>query len=186
MLPSIVSPAFPMPALPGAALLLVLASGLSACGSTAPQFAPVCPQTGILGDAADLTTFRNTGTDLTDMVVDGRITGLSGKCTAIDPDHLRTIISVNMDLTRGPAMQGRDSDVTYFVSVARGDTILDKRAYAVRVVFDRNGSRMRLTGDQIELTLPTPGKVTGADYRILVGFQLTPEELAFNRRRGPR
>ena len=186
MLSSMLSRALPLPALPGAALLLVLACGLTACGSSGPQFAPACPQTGILGDAADLTSFRSTGTDLTDMVVDGRITGLSGKCTAIDADHLSTVISVNMDVSRGPAMQGRDADVTYFVSVSRGDTILDKRDYTIHVAFDRNGSKMRLTGDQIEMTLPTPGKVTGADYRILVGFQLTPQELAFNRRRGPR
>jgi hypothetical protein len=45
---------------------------------------------------------------------------------------------------------------------------------------------LRLTGDQIDIALPIPGKVTGADYRILVGFQLSPSELAFNRRRGPR
>ena len=178
--------AFPLPAVSGAALLLLCAVSLDACGPDRPQFAPACPHTAFLSDAADLTRFKGNGTDLTDMVVDGRITGLSGKCSAPDPEHLVTLLSVNMDLTRGPALQGRTTDVTYFVSVSRGDTILDKRDYALRVAFDSNGSRVRLTGDQVQITLPTPGKVTGADYRILVGFQLTPAELAFNRRRGPR
>ena len=183
---SMLSRAFPLPSLSGAVLLASLA-GLSACGgSDRPQFAPACPQTAILGDAADLTSFRSTGTDLTDMVVDGRITGLRGKCSYVDGEHLATVLSVDMELARGPAMQGRTAEVTYFVSVARGDQILDKKDYTLRVAFDRNSGKLRLTGDEIDLTLPTPGKVTGADYRILVGFQLSPQELAFNRRRGAR
>ena len=164
---------------------LVASLGLSGCGS-ADTLLPSCPQTGILSDAADLTRFRPAGTDLTDMVVDGRITGLSGKCSLDNPTHLHTVISVSMDLTRGPAAKGRNAEVTYFVSVARGDQILDKRDYTLAVAFDRNSDQVRLTGDQIDFSLPVGDKAKGSDYRILVGFQLTPEELAFNRKRGPR
>ena len=162
------------------------AFALNACGPDRPQFAPACPQTAFLADAADLTQFRGSGTDLTDMVVDGRITGLRGKCSYVDGEHLATVISVDLELTRGPAMKGRTTDVTYFVSVSRGDAILDKKDYTLQVTFAPNSDKLRLTGDEIDLTLPTPGKVTGAYYRVLVGFQLTPEQLAFNRRRGPR
>ena len=76
--------------------------------------------------------------------------------------------------------------MTYFISVSRGDTILDKRDYSLNVDFPRNSERVRLTGDQIDLVLPVDDKLTGAAYSVLVGFQLTPEQLAFNRRRGPR
>ncbi len=186
MLSSMLARASSQPALPGVVLLLGMAASLAGCGGDRPQFAPACPQTGILADGADVTHFRSAGTDLTDMVLDGRITGLRGKCSYIDAEHLGTTISVDLELTRGPAMQGRTADVTYFISVARGDTILDKRDYTLQVSFDRNNGKLRVTGEQIDLTLPTPGKVTGADYRVLVGFQLTPQELAFNRRRGPR
>lgn len=120
------------------------------------------------------------------MVIDGRITGLGGKCSYVDGEHLATIVSVNMELTRGPAMQGRTADVTYFVSISRGDEILDKRQYTLRAAFDRNNGKLRLVGDETYLDVPTPGKVTGDSYRIEVGFQLTPQELDFNRRRGPR
>ena len=161
-----------LPAWSGGALLLVFAAGLAGC-SDRPQFAPACPNTGILEDGADVTTFRSQGTDLTDMVYDGRITGLSGKCSASDSGHLQTVLSVNMEVTRGPAMQGRTATITYFVSVSKGNAILDKRDYMLPVSFDRNSSKVRLTGDEITLVLPTPGKVTGADYRVLVGFQLT-------------
>ena len=171
---------------PGLALLLLATAGLAGCGPTLPRFAPACPVTGILRDGADMTRFRGNGTDLTDMVVDGRITGLSGNCSLDDLTHLHTVISVSMDLTRGPAAEGRQADVTYFISVSLGDTILDKRDYTFNVEFPRNSERVRLTGDQIDLIMPVGDHLTGAAYSVLVGFQLTPEQLAFNRRRGVR
>ena len=173
-------------ACPGLGLLLLAAVGLAGCGPTLPRFPPACPVTGILRDGADMTRFRGNGTDLTDMVVDGRITGVSGKCALDDLTHLHTVISVSMNLTRGPAAEGRQADVTYFVSVSRGDTILDKRDYTLNVGFPRNSERVRLTGDQIDLVLPVSSSLSGSAYSVLVGFQLTPEQLAFNRRRGVR
>jgi hypothetical protein len=172
-------------ALRAAAPLLGLVA-LSACGPRIPTFAPVCPTTGILRDAADLTRFRGTGTDLTDTVIDGRITGLAGKCMLDDRTHLHTVISVSMDLTRGPANTTRTDDVAYFVAVAQGDTILDKRTFVLPIGFARNVEQIRLTGDPVNIVLPVDAKTSGAAYRILVGFQLTPQELAFNRSRGVR
>jgi hypothetical protein len=169
-----------------AAVPLLGLVALSACGPRVAIFAPTCPTTGILRDAADLTRFRGTGTDLTDMVIDGRITGLAGKCMLDDRTHLHTVISVGMDLTRGPANTTRTDDVTYFVAVAQGDTILDKRTFVLPIGFARNVEQIRLTGDPVNIVLPVDAKTSGASYRILVGFQLTPQELAFNRSRGVR
>jgi hypothetical protein len=162
-------------------------TGLAACsGSPTAQFPPVCPTAGILRDGADLTRFRGTGTDLTDMVVDGRITGLGGKCELDDAKHLRTQLNVRLDLTRGPASRSDTQEVAYFVSVSKGDTILDKQIYRLNAAFPGNSDRARLTTDEVDLVLPIDDKVQGNSYSILVGFQLTPAELEFNRRRGPR
>jgi hypothetical protein len=160
---------------------------LSAC-SDAPlsDFPPLCPQTSVLKDASDLTRFQGSGTDLTDMVVDGRITRPTGKCALDDPTHLRTTLNVNLELTRGPASKSRATDVTYFVAVLKGDTVLEKKEYRVPTQFPVNTDHVRLTGDEIDLVLPVNEKLNGAAYRVLIGFQLTPQELAFNRRRGPR
>ncbi len=159
---------------------------LSACGPRVVAFAPTCPGTGILRDGADLTRFSGKGTDLTDMVVDGRITGLSGQCSLDDRTHLRTVIAVGMNLTRGPANTTRTDNVSYFVAVAQGDTILDKRVYVLPITFARNNDEIQLTGAPVNLVLPVDDKTNGGAYRILVGFQLTPQELAFNRSRGVR
>ncbi len=178
------------PSIPARALRAIVPMfgllALSACAGVTQTFPPVCPQTGILRDGADLTRFRGTGTDLKDMVVDGPITGLTGKCKLDDQTHLRTTISVGMDLTRGPANTARTQDVAYFVSVTKGSTILDKKVFTLPVVFPRNTDTLRVSGDPVDLVLPVDDKVTGASYRILIGFQLTERELDFNRNRGPR
>lgn len=163
-------------------------AALSACGSSSsqPQFPPVCPQTGILRDAADITRFRAAGTDLTDMVVDGRITGLSGSCALDDPTHLRTKLNVALDLSRGPANSGNTATIGYFVSVSKGKTILAKQEYRLAAKFTDNADQLKLLGEEVDLVLPVNDTTSGAAYNILVGFQLTPGELAFNRRRGPR
>ena len=170
------------------AAALPVVAALASCTSLDPseRFPPVCPKTAILADAADLTLFRSGGRDLTDMVVNGRITGLSGKCALDDREHLRTTISVGMDLTRGPAAPGRVVDVQYFVAVSEGDTILTKQDYTLHVAFARNSDRERLTGDQVELVLPVTKEKSGVAYSVLVGFQLTPDQLAFNRQRATR
>ena len=165
---------------------MAAAAGLSACGAPASQFPPVCPTSGILTDAADLTQFRGTGTDITDMVVDGRITGLGGKCSLDDAKHLRTTLTVNLDLNRGPASANRSVDVLYFLSVSKGQSILDKRVYRLTANFPGNADRARVQSDEVDLVLPIDAKVQGDSYSILVGFQLTPAELAFNRSRGAR
>src|SRR6187397_768886 len=71
----------------GSAILFApLLAGLAGCGGgDLNAFPPACPRAAILGDAADLTRYRpehagQGGQDLTDMVFDGRITGVSGKC----------------------------------------------------------------------------------------------------------
>ncbi len=170
-------------ALPALAGLLALAG----CNSDPNRFPPTCPATAILADAADLTRFDGRGQDLTDMVIDGKITGLAGRCRENgDGRSLQTTVTVSLDLSRGPAARSRTEPVGYFVAVTRGDTILDKRTFELRVAFPPNTDLVHVSGEPVQLALPTPTGVTGATYRILIGFQLSPEELALNRRRGVR
>jgi hypothetical protein len=173
-------------------LLLPLLAWLAGCGSGADPnvFPPACPRAAILGDAADVTRYRpdagRGGQDLTDMVLDGRITGVSGKCVRGGEDTLEVTVTVGLELMRGPAMRGRSEEAPFFLAVSEGQRILAKQVYRLRAEFPANIDRVRLSSDPVNLSLPIESGRSGAAYDLLVGFQLSPEELALNRRRGPR
>ncbi len=160
---------------------------LAGCDSDPNRFPPACPAASLVADAADLTRFDGRGQDLTDMVADGKIVALAGRCRQSgDGRTLRTTVTVSLDLSRGPAARGRVEPVSYFVAVTRGEQILDKQTFDLRVAFPPNTDIVHVSGDPVQLDLPTPPGTSGATYRILVGFQLTPEQMALNRRRGMR
>ena len=175
-----------MPRLSALIVLPGMALGLAACASTADKFAPPCPQAGILRDAADLTRYAGPGRDLTDLALAGRITGLNGKCSRGERNVTNVTVSVGLELSRGPAARDRVAELSYFVAVAEGERILDKRVFPLRAEFPANTDKVSLGGDDVELVLPTPPEKSAAAYRVLVGFQLTPQELEQNRQRGTR
>ncbi len=172
-----------------AGALVAAALALAGCdGSDDPnRFPPACPASAILADAADITRTDGRGRDITDTVMDGRITGLQGTCRdSPDRKALDASIRVGMDVGRGPAATGRTEKVPYFVAVERDGRILDKQVMTLDVAFPANTDRVHIEGESIPLRFPTPKGVTGASYKILIGFQLTPEQLEANRTRGPR
>ena len=179
-LPSFLKPALLMP---------LLVAALAACSGTDKNtFAPACPRAAILADAADIIRYRDGGgRDLTDLVMTGRILGVSGACKPGDTARqLATSMQVTLQVTRGPAMVGRSADVTIFVAVSEGDDILDKKMFPVHVEFAPNVDTVRLTTDAISTTLPISPDKSGAAYALTAGFQLTPEELEMNRSRPRR
>ncbi len=161
---------------------------LAACTAPKPtEFAPSCPRVAILADAADLTRYRpGGGQDITDLVLDGRIAGFKGGCEREDRDHVRTKLNVDLQLLRGPAARGRQAPVSFFVAVRDGDRILDKQTYNLNVEFPANQDQLRITGPDTSLLVSVNREKAAAAYDVLIGFQLSPEELALNRRRGPR
>ncbi len=169
---------------PRAALLAALLPLLAECGPARNQFAPPCPRQAILGDAADLDVYRGSSTagagrDLTDLVLHGRIIGMQGSCKPGDhKDQLAVTVNVGVELTRGPAMPGREADVPVFIAVTEGDTILDKRVYLMHVVFPSNVDRVTLSRRaQSNLVLPVTPDEIRRGLHLLAGFQLTPDQM---------
>ncbi len=178
----------PLASAPRIIAVLGVCIALAGCvGAVSDRFPPACPHAGILADAADLTRYRQgaSGHDLTDMVLDGRITGVAGNCTR-DGRLTDVTVAVSMQLSRGPAAGRRRAEVPFFVAVSRNGEVLDKQIYRVVPGFAPNADSTRLTSDPVTLALPTSSSQRGSSFDVVVGFQLTPEEVAFNRRRGPR
>ena len=169
-----------------AALVATLLPVLADCGPSRNQFAPPCPRTAFLGDAANVDLYRqaNAGgpSDLTDLVLHGRLVGLNGSCKEGDrKNQLATTVVMTVELTRGPAMDGRDADVQVFLAVTEGESILDKRIYPMHITFPPNVDRLLLRSDEQSLALPVSQGKSGAAYQIIAGFQLTPDQIERNR-----
>ena len=166
------------------ALAAVLA--LSGCNRNRPE--PACPAGFIPSDAAKVTRFRDgPGRDLTDVLFQANVQDILIQC-----NHERKVAVVDLQIAitvdRGPADRGRSVDLPYFVAILDPDgQITTKQEFKVHFDFNDNrthlgcviGGKNSCDADEPEPRVPLSDKLT--NYRILVGFQLTPEELAWNR-----
>lgn len=182
-----------MPCLPPrhatAILLLGLLPLLAGCGPGKDEFAPVCPRASLLWQAADLSRYRDESAastqDIRDLILSGRVVAVPAKCEAgKTASQLAADVGITVQLTRGPAMPGRTTDVQYFLAVTENGTILDKQVYQSTVVFPPNVDQMTLTSPSVHMVFPISPTKSGAAYTVLAGFQLTADELAYNRRHG--
>lgn len=174
-----------------------LVGGLAACSAyeyasdlfTSPVVLQ-CPKSWVLADAANLVKFRQGGGhDLIDVDFEGQIVGVRLACTSnIDKKtrvgNLDVEINVLFDATRGPANHDRKAMFKYFVSVSDNDRkILYREAFSMPVEFPGNRTRLQVQTDTVTLQLPIEPKRTSSYYRIFAGYELTREELEFNRTR---
>ena len=161
-------------------LTIALVAGLGAC-STAPELP--CPRVNVLADAATVTKFRDSpGRDLTDVTAEGEIADTLAECR-YDRQAVNVDLQIAIAAQRGPADRNRAAEFDYFVAITDPQqNILAKEVFRVRLPFDDNRGRVGQV-EEIEQRIPLASLSRGPDYQILVGFQLTPEEIEWNRRR---
>eukprot|EP01037_Dinobryon_pediforme_P001501 gene1501-1523_t len=171
-------------ALLAAMLLLSGCSYLRSIGED--KLPPICPSLALLPDASDVTRYRGAGRDLTEIVLDARITAIPATCVRDAKNVVKTTMQVRSSVTRGPAATTRQGAVTYVISVLDGDRILDQQDYTVQANFPSNVDRLDLVSDKIDLRFPVSAEKQASSYKVLVGLRLTQQELEENRKRGPR
>jgi hypothetical protein len=165
---------------------LVLAAALavlSACGNPfkkdIPQYA--CPKVLILGDAGTLVRFKpGPGRDITDIQFEARIVNFIGGCL-YEKDGVDVGLNITIAVERGAAAAGSAIEFDYFVAIPEFRPKPEgKRILNVKGEF--TGSRPRLFyQDKVDLFIPLSDGATGPQKEIVLGFQLTPAEVAYNR-----
>lgn len=156
---------------------------LSACQSldSTPNVGP-CPVAAVLFDAERAVEI--VGEELHENVAyTGLIEGVSGFCRYVDDNPITMEIEIDFAFGRGPMAEGREKTFNYFVAVTRRDrVVLAKEITPLRVQFGANDTVVRLSEEVGGIVIPraTP-TVSGTNFEVLVGFELTPEQLAFNR-----
>jgi hypothetical protein len=180
-----------VPAVRVAASAIAAALLPAACGSSDRTALPVaCPRPGILADGADLTRWQpGPVRDLTTLVFDARLTGLNGTCRPGRRDRsLEVTLTATFAVERGAAGSGaRVAELPWFIAVVGpGEEILQRQSFVERLAFNRGETRAAGETEPVRLSLPVGEERRATDYRIFVSFELTPEDVAVNRRRGPR
>jgi len=166
---------------PAGIFLVLVAAGCGMFGGAKLAQYP-CPQAGILKDAQRLTKFLpGPGRDLTDVVFQVRLANVRTKC-AYDKSGVKIDMLVDISAERGPADKSRKAVFAYFVAIANpaGD-ILARERFTALIPFVPNISRA-MASEELEQMIPLPRGRSAENYRIIIGLQVTREELEFNRR----
>lgn len=168
----------------GFVVVLLLAVGLlAACGSDdglAPRL--VCPEVVIVRDAAQVARFRPGAAKVSEnLVVRGELQLAEGGCE-YDDGEVEVSFSLRVIAERGPALNQEEVPFGYFVAIVEPDgTPWARRAFQTEVEFE-TGYRRAGSEEELEQVLPVGEGVNAGGYQIVLGFQLTPEELEWNRR----
>ncbi len=169
----------------------IVASLVAGCsGNDAEDLAP-CPAARVLGEPSELTRFREgPGRDPTDILFEAAFLQVAGECSYdADGGDIEIELNVLIDILRGQANQNGEVSLRYFVAVAeRGEEIgpqpavHGREAFAIEALFPETRRNIRYT-DVLEITIPRPDARSVRSYVLYLGFELTPEELAYNRRK---
>jgi len=161
-------------------VLGVLMLGLAACGGTKSVGKLACPTPLIapgLDAAADL---RPGGSGPDDVRFGVKLTSVNSKCST-ENVGLSADVRIAFVVARADPKLLR-GDFAYFVAVADAQrNILTKKEYKVDVEFSPRLKQLNVT-DQVTVGLPLHDLSNGGKYLIIVGLQLTPEQLEFNRK----
>lgn len=164
--------------------VLVMALLVSSCQSEKKlQF---CPGMSSVLDAVVVTQFKpGAPADPNSALYTATISDVSGNCS-FDKQGKSSDSSVDVDFTATRPVAGAAIEyaVPYFVAVTQSTRIITRTTRSVTISF-AEGATTATAEDHIgSVHLVTDGNNKPYDYQILVGFQLTKEQLDYNKTTG--
>jgi hypothetical protein len=166
-----------------ALVALAAAAGLAGCAQldTRANVGP-CPVSGALFETSRM--FELEGEELHENVgFTGEILGVRGFCRYVGDSPITMELDIDFALGRGPKADGDRHVYQYFVAITRRDrVVLAKETFSFEARFPRGAREVRVTRRLEDIVIPRATEtVSGRNFEVIVGFELTPEQLAFNR-----
>ena len=156
----------------------------------APRIAPLrrraaagpCPYVKILYDAARYVELGGDRVTAANVGYTGEIEGLASDCMYQGDDPITVQTRVLFNLGRGPLADGNGRTYRYWIAVTeRNRAVLDKVYYDLPVTFEGDERTTSVTQDQTIVIPRANDTISGDNFEILVGFEVTPEMAEFNR-----
>jgi hypothetical protein len=141
-----------------------------------------CPYVKVLYDAARYVEFKG-DPSAGSVGYTGEIENLAAGCEYKGDQPIKVQARLLFELGRGPAAEGGRHVYRYWVAVTdRDKAVLAKQYFDMPVDFPSGTDRVEKTEDVFGITIPRADiKVSGANFEVLVGFDVTPEMADFNR-----
>jgi hypothetical protein len=162
------------------AVLAVLMLGLAGCGGTQSIGKLSCPTPLVAPDLDVAADLRPGGSGPSDVRFGVKLVSVNSNCST-EKIGLSADVRVAFVVARADPKLTR-AEFAYFVAIADAQrNILNKKEYKVSVEFSPRLSRLNVS-DDVAVGLPLHDLSNGGKYLIIVGLQLTPEQLDFNRK----
>jgi hypothetical protein len=172
------------------ALSMIAAMGLTGCSTAKDVFAVgeaaeknpgPCPEAFALYEAARLVEFRGEEA-YANVGFTAEIDKVRSLCRYVGDSPISADLTLDIAFGRGPAAQESSATYQYFVAVTRKNIdVIEKKTFPITITFPAGKNVVRATENVGEIIIPRANDTTsGGNFEIIVGFELTPEQIAFN------
>ena len=155
---------------------------LAGCGMFSGAGDRNCPRVDTLDGAGRVTQFNPGPTrDLTDVRFEGRIVKIESECEYDRDGTVEVSAIVTMEFVRGPAAPSEEGRFEYFVAITDpSGRRIKKQVFPLPVPFPGAATRVRARDEPTQRFSYAPAD-DARGYRIFVGFQLTRDQLDYER-----
>lgn len=142
-----------------------------------------CPYVKVLYDAARYVELKDNKETSSAVGYTGEIQGLSSGCSYKSADPIKVQMELLFALGKGPQASGSQHTYRYWVAVTdRNNEVIAKEYFNLPVTFPAGQDRTLVTDKVQGIVIPRiKPTVSGSNFEVLVGFDVTPEMVAFNR-----
>jgi len=176
--------------LPALAMVAILSLGgckstqeILQIGKAAEANPGPCPRAFALYDASRIVEFRGADQRFANVGFTGEIAKVRSLCRYYGTSPIEGDLELDMSFGRGPAAEQQNTAVyEYFVAVTRKNVaVINKKTFPIQVTFPAGADRVSVIERVDRITIPRAAEGTsGENFEIIVGFELTPEQRAFN------
>jgi hypothetical protein len=140
-----------------------------------------CPYVKILYDAARYVELAENRAALANVGYTGEIEGVTAGCGYKSDEPITVQMNVLFDLGRGAQATGDQRTYRYWIAVTeRNAAVLAKEYFDLPVDF--KGQQTASVEEERTIVIPRKDvSVSGSNFEVLVGFDVTPEMAQFNR-----
>ena len=142
-----------------------------------------CPFAKVLYDASRYVELKDGQETPAAVGYTGEIEHVQATCAYKGSEPIRERLAIGFAFGKGPMANAAHKDYRYWVAVTiRNLAVLNKQYFTVAADFPRGADRVDYMDQLADIEIPrAKAGVSGSNFEILVGFDVTPEMADFNR-----